>query len=562
MNVCWVRLRRVVRISGLLLGYRFKRPVLRLVLLFVAGPLFPGSGLLHASPVVLDTNLQIRLVMYTTNSSRAPSTRIANDPRNNQIYYLKENGDIFQLNLAPGSGSTSTRLYTAANHRIAGSALGMAIGPDGTIYIVGNTTTNSGKSTFAQVMQAVPSPTGGRTWSSLATTEPYPRSLTAFDHLMSGLAVSPDGRFLYLNSGSRTDHGEIESTGGLYPGLREAALTAKILRLPLNSTNLVLPNDLATLRNSGFVFAEGTRNSFSLGFSPKGELFGTDNGPDRDMSDELNWLRPGLHFGFPWRMGGADNPQQFPGYNPSTDLLLDPRFVAVSGGTYQNDPTFPPPPTNFFEPVVNLGPDADSYRDPSDGSIKMASALGQTLSTVTAHRSPLGLVFDTIGAMAPPYLGHGFMLSWTQGDPTDDSIAGPFMDPSQDMVDLDLSPLGTTNYQARTTRIVGGFSNPIDASIIANRIYVIEYGGSQGIWEITFPPAPMRINLSSFTWNPRAGFGFSFNTVPGDSYRILTSSNLLSWTSIASQLATNSTSQFTDPTATNSSQRFYRVVSP
>lgn len=353
------------------------------------GFLFFGLGSLQASPGVLDTNLQLRLVMYTKDSSGAPSTRIAKDPRNDQLYYLKSNGDIFRLNLASGSGSTSTRVYSVVDHGISSSALGMAIGLDGTIYIIGDITTNSGNSTFARVMKGVPNGTGVRVWSLLAQTEPYPLSRTAFDHLMSGMAVSPDGKFLYLNSGSRTDHGEIESTGGVYPGLRETALTAKILRLPANGSDLLLTNDIDALRTAGYVFAEGTRNAFSLGFAPNGDLFGTDNGPDRDMSDELNWLRPGLHFGFPWTMGGSDNPQRFPGYNPTNDLLLDPRFVAVHSGTYQNDPTFPPAPTNFFEPVINVGPDADSYRDPTDGSIRDASNLAGTLSTFTAHRSPL-----------------------------------------------------------------------------------------------------------------------------------------------------------------------------
>src|SRR5262245_52477638 len=99
---------------------------------------------LEASPAVLDTNLQLRLVMYTTNSAGANSVRIAKDPRNNQLYYLKDNGDIFQLSLQPGAGSSSTRVYSAADHGLDANTLGMAIGPDGTIYIVGNITTNSG----------------------------------------------------------------------------------------------------------------------------------------------------------------------------------------------------------------------------------------------------------------------------------------------------------------------------------------------------------------------------------------------------------------------------------
>jgi hypothetical protein len=544
------------------LDLRRHREAARFGRVFLIGCFFWGLEGLQASPSILDTNLQLRLVMYTTNSSGAPSIRIAKDPRNNQLYYLKYNGDIFQLNVAPGAGSTSTRLYSALDHGISNSALGMAIGPDGTIYVIGNITTNSGNSTFARVMKGVPDSTGARTWSVLAETQPYPLSRTAFDHLMSGMVVSPDGTFLYLNSGSRTDHGEIESTGVLYPGLRETGLTAKILRLPANGSNLVLTNDVNALRSAGYVFAEGTRNTFSLSFAPNGDLFGGDNGPDRDMSDELNWLRPGLHFGFPWRMGGTANPQQFPGYNPTNDLLLDPRFVAVHNGTYQNDPTFPPPPTNFFEPVISVGPDADSYRDPTDGSIKDASSLGLTISTFTAHRSPLGLVFDTASAMAPPYQQHGFMLSWTRGDPNDDSFAGPFMDPSQDMVDLALTRLGTTNYQARVTRIVGGFSNPIDAAIISNRVYVIEYSGNQGIWEITFPAVPPAIRLSQPVLLLNGGFSFGFDTVAGQSYQILASTNLQNWSLVGSLVATNASFQFVEPTATNFQERFYRVSVP
>jgi len=119
---------------------------------------------LHASPTALDNNLQVRLVLYTTNNSGAPSTRIARDPRNNQLYYLKQNGDIFQVDLQPSDGSTSSRRYSATDHGISESALGMAIAADGTIYIIGNTTTNNGNSTFARVMKGVPDSTGSRTW--------------------------------------------------------------------------------------------------------------------------------------------------------------------------------------------------------------------------------------------------------------------------------------------------------------------------------------------------------------------------------------------------------------
>jgi hypothetical protein len=100
----------------------------------------------------------------------------------------------------------------------------------------------------------------------------------------------------------------------------------------------------------------------------------------------------------------------------------------------------------------------------------------------------LGLVFDVKKAMIPEFQGDGFMLSWTKGDPTGNTVLGPFKDASQDLLHLNLTKIGTTSYQVRARRIVQGFTNPIDAEIIQNKIYVLEYGGSQGIWEVTMPP--------------------------------------------------------------------------
>ncbi len=512
---------------------------------------------IQAAPVAINPNLQIRLVLNTTNNSQ--NVRIAKDPRNNQLYFLKINGDIYKLNLQSGAGSTATKVYSSADHGLSGSVQGFAIGPDGTIYVLSDTTTNSSL-TYMRISKGVPNGSGVRIWSLLARTEAYPRSNTAFDHVCNGLVVSPDGQYLYVNSGARTDHGEVQSNGGLFPNVREVPLTTKIFRLPASGSNLILPNDLTALQQAGYIFAEGNRNAFDLAFAPNGDLFATDNGPDRDMSESLYWLRPGLHYGFPWHIGGTDNPQQFQSYDPSTDKLLDSRFIAVNSGFYHNDPTFPPPPTNFADPVINLGPDADSYRDPVDGSIKDASNLGQTLSTFTAHRSPLGLVFDTVGAMADPFQNHGFVLSWTPGDANGDSQQGPFKDASQDMLDLNLTKLASTNYQTTTTRIIGGFSNPIDAEIVGNRIYAIEYASpNQSIWEITFPPASAAIILSAPTVDASGAFEFSITATPGLNYEIDTSTDLVGWSSVTNFIPTSSPFQFSDPGVTDSA-RFYRVV--
>ena len=201
---------------------------------------------------------------------------------------------------------------------------------------------------------------------------------------------------------------------------------------------------------------------------------------------------------------------------------------------------------------------SSDLRDPADGQVKDASVEGKTLSTFTAHRSPLGLVFDTEGVMTDEFRHHGFVLSWTAGDPNGNSVAGPFKDASQDLVDLELTKLGNTNYQARVSRIIGGFANPIDAEIIQNRIYVIEYGGDQGIWEVTIP---RRMNIDG---QFASGGGFRL-TITGDSGRnviIQASTNLTAWLDLTNIFSSSGSVQFTDQAAPSFTQRFYRATAP
>jgi glucose/arabinose dehydrogenase len=357
---------------------------------------------------------------------------------------------------------------------------GMEFGPDGTLFVVANRTV---KKLYNQaiIRKGTANQAGAFTWKTLAETEPYPLSGTQFDHIFNGIVVSPDGKTVYVNSGSRTDHGEVENNSFNFPDTREVALTAKIFQIPADAENLILPYDEEALKAEGRIFAWGTRNAYDMAFAPNGDLFAGDNGPDADLPDELNWLREGNHYGFPWRFGDQDNPEQFPDYTGEDDKPLSSDFFPFNSGTYRTDPTFPKAPGKFTLPVANLGPDADQYRA-EDGSQQDASSEGKPLYTFTPHRSPLGIVFSTSSKMPADFRGNestfsAFLLSWG-------AAGGTLSDKGQDLLHLELTKHGD-NYETTTAQIAREFKNPIDAVLIENRLYILEFG-SGTIWELTF----------------------------------------------------------------------------
>lgn len=401
--------------------------------------------------------------------------RLVKDPASNDLYYLTARGDVYYLSPQPDRMTTGTLAYSHSEIGGANYTLGLAFGPDRTLYVLGN---ESEASRNRCIIRKGVVRGGGRTWSTLVATDWYEKSDTQYDHLCNGMAVSPDGKYVYFNSGSRTDHGEVQTAEGRFKDAREAPLTSAIFRAPADAQDLVLPNDETKLKMGGYLFADGVRNAFDLAFNNAGDLIGVENGPDANFSDELNWLRQGRHYGFPWRFGGEDNPQQFADYDPRTDKRLSRDFVAVQQGMYQNDPTFPKPPAAFTDPIINFGPDADQFQD-ADGRVQDASALGQSLAGLTAHRSPLGLTFDVTNTLAGDFKGAGFLLSWG-------AAGGPQTDRGQDLLLLQLKKAGD-NYQMSATQIAAGFQNPMDSALIGDKLYVLDYGGKGAIWEIGLP---------------------------------------------------------------------------
>ena len=129
-----------------------------------------------------------------------------------------------------------------------------------------------------------------------------------------------------------------------------------------------------------------------------------------------------------------------------------------------------------------FGPDAVQYRG-DDGHQHDVAAEGKPLYTFTPHRSPLGLVFTTDARMPADLRGDSgslsaFVLSWG-------AAGGSFSDQGQDLLHLRLAKRGE-DYESVTTQIARRFKNPIDAVMIENRLYVLEYGADGAIWELTF----------------------------------------------------------------------------
>jgi hypothetical protein len=419
------------------------------------------------------------------------ATKMAYEKVSGHLFYSTANGDIYEVYI-PGVGSSTDSLrYTAADHGI--SSLQGLYFRDSVVYVCGNIWSST--TTVGKIVKGTLQPNGARLWVDVVTTDAYPSASSYGDHGFTGVNLDPAGNYIYVSSGARTHLGEVRTNNGAWPGYREVPMTSRIFKFPVTSAGIVLPNDSTLLDNSGYVFAWGTRNAYDMAWDGNDTLFTIDNSGERDDPEELNWLREGKHYGFPWRMGGNYNPLMVSPYDADLDPLVNPLSGGYLNGWFADDPTFPPVPVGltFTEPVRNYGTEADFYRDSITGVVKNAGDEGTYITSFTSHRAPLGLVFDKDSMLAAPFRGDGFVLSFMPGgDSSGYTILSPwgspcpFVDSSRELVQMKLTyNAGIDNYTMTTANVVGGFYLPVDAELISNVMYVIEHGGD--IWRITFP---------------------------------------------------------------------------
>jgi hypothetical protein len=394
--------------------------------------------------------------------------RIARDPSTGNVYYMGRFCTFWQLDLTTGTSTSVDMGFTGTDCR------GLVFDADGTLYLLSHVG-EANPMISVIISKGALGGAGGRTWSTIATSESYLAGGSDFDHRFASLELSADESYLYFGSGSRTDHGELEGA------TREEPLTSAIFRVPTSGEDLLLANDETELQP--YLFADGFRNPFDLAWNAEGELFATENGPDLDFPEELNWIQEGQSYGFPWRFGNEDNPVLDPAYDDANDTRLHPGYSAFDRGTYVYDADFPTAPAGGFrDAILNHGPDADRFRAGPTSDVLDASEMGQPLAGITAHRSPLGLSFHTgTSPLCGDYDKAGFLLSF-----------GPVLDvmgdAGGDLLLVNLTKNGAS-YEMNTTQLVAGIESPVDSLMIDNKLYVVSFLTGADIYEITFPLA-------------------------------------------------------------------------
>lgn len=444
----------------------------------------PSQPLPLKFPVALRNDIKVEHYMRIG----PQAVRILQYPKTGELWYTSFDGNVFRIKQVNDTQRIAMKVLSVADHGI--EILQGAIFLHDSLYLCGNSYFENKKVTLGRMVRFTVRDTGKFDMAVVFNTVKYPANKTIYDHGWNALAVSPDEKYIFVNSGARTDHGEVQDNGGLFPNARDNALTSKVFRIPVGLSNLELPDDETKLKQAGYLYASGIRNAYDLAFDGSGNLFGVVNSADYDYPEDMFWIREHHHYGFPWVMGGIENPQQYKDWKPDPDIdsFINRFSHSWKVRYYHNDTTFPPRPAgvNFSPGVQNVGPDANEYRGHS-GKVQDGDQTGVNVSTFTPHCCPLGLCFDTKKILSGDLKGSGFVIRFSGGGGS--GMMAPFTSQGSDLLHLQMSHDSLrNNFIVRTKRIIEGFSDPVDAVMIGTDMYVIEYGGEGGnIWKISLP---------------------------------------------------------------------------
>ncbi|HEY0455595.1 MAG TPA: PQQ-dependent sugar dehydrogenase [Verrucomicrobiae bacterium] len=332
------------------------------------------------------------------------------------IFVLGPRAEIWQVNLQGGQLTQILRTDSYIQRALGDiTTTGFTFDQEGRLYIVADQRNESGSlvTNIVTIFRSAGIKGGIVSKPEVWLRTNYPWGIGPFNHGVGHIAQGPDG-FLYVGSGSRTDGNEAGQDPKYFTG-GEVPLTACIWRLDPKSEHPLIE-----------IYAKGLRNCYGFCWNDKGEMFATDNGPDADAPEELNWIRPGKHYGFPYKFSNwKDKPY---GYTPEPRAGLE-----------------------FSLPVANFGPAASGNSD-------------QPYFTFGPHSSPAGIVFLDKNF---PEGFRGTFLVTRFGN----LIKNP-KDAGFDLLQVRMRP---GNESAEVTTFLAPLARPLDVVTVNGKIYILEY---------------------------------------------------------------------------------------
>ncbi|MEO8350525.1 MAG: c-type cytochrome [Chthoniobacteraceae bacterium] len=339
-------------------------------------------------------------------------TRLATSGDGAPVYALATTGNIYLLDRASGAVQPIIR---AVDYLVNGtddiSALGFLCDAEERLWIVTNQRREDGDA-FVQneviIYRTTSSenghPANPKPWFKVR----YPFGVGPYNHGVGHLDIGSDG-MLYVNSGSRTDGGE-EGNDTRFSKDGETDITACVWRLDPKADEPKIE-----------VMARGIRNAFGFAWDGEGRLFTVSNGPDANAPEEMDFIEPGRHYGFPFQFSNWPVKSQFP------------------------YPHTPPPPNgiDFALPVENLGPAGGG------------SPAG--LATFDAHSSPGGMIW--CGEDFPEPLRHRFLITRFG------NLLGPPATPKDvgfDVLSAKMNRRADGRWEARVETVLAPLGRPLD----------------------------------------------------------------------------------------------------
>ena len=211
-------------------------------------------------PKPLRDDITVEHVMTTDSLA----VRILQHPLTKDVYYTTFDGGVFQVSHFNTKNAVTKKILTVKDHGI--TRLQGAEFVKNELFLCGNVDDLEKKSTGGRLVKFVIDTSGAKNMTVVFNTVMYGSNKTIYDHGWNALAVSPDQKYIFVNSGARTDHGEVQDNGGMFPGARDNALTSKIFRVPVDAKDLMLTDDEPKLKAEGYIYAEGVRNAYDMAF--------------------------------------------------------------------------------------------------------------------------------------------------------------------------------------------------------------------------------------------------------------------------------------------------------